>query len=177
MTIWKRLFGMRRGTDAWHASPFGWIQLPPISAIALLDADAFSRAPAILHGLVGLRDILVETAREAFPDDSQDELVELTARKCQFLAVAETNAGLTVDRLGSAAKSFCSDQGFDLVDSDSGGRGVAGLYAAAFPEAWAEWHVIADANLSKDHWRCLFACIPKAIDAPARLALGRSEEG
>jgi len=177
MSIWKRMFG--RGTErgAGNATSLYWMQLAPMSAIALLDADAFSRAPAILHGLVGLREILTEIARAAFPEASQDTIVELTSRKCQLLAAADTNAGVAVNRLGSATISFCNDQGFDLVDCDSEGRGISGLYSAAFAEAWAVWHILVDANLSKDHWHRVFVSIPKMIDAPTRMSLSTSEDG
>lgn len=124
------MFGESPERKRGNARALDWIKLRPISAIALLDADAYSRVPIILHGLVGLREILTETARALFPDAQEDAIVKLTAKKYQLLAVVDTNAGLTVDRLGSAIKSFCSDQGFDLVESDSEGLGVCGTLSS-----------------------------------------------
>jgi hypothetical protein len=177
MSLWKKLFGGNRSVAPAAAAPVNWDELPPISGVVLLDADAFSRAPAILSGLPGLRTALAATATTFFGDGSPEEISELVGMKCQLVASVDTSAGLSASRLGAATQSLCRDNGIELVEADAGRLGVAALYAAMFPDAWGEFHVVVDANLTKDHWTRLFAAIPKTVDGPARMTFARSAEG
>lgn len=99
MNMWHKLFHANRPVAFRNAEPLDWEQLPTLSAIARLDADAFSRAPAILHGMLGLREVLSEAAKTVFSDATADELEELTVQKCQCLASVDVSAGLAGNRL------------------------------------------------------------------------------
>jgi hypothetical protein len=180
MNIWQKLFGKKQPAEPQQPGPWIWLQLPTMSAMALLDADAFTRAPIILHGMLGLRDVLIAAAKTVFSDFSDgtpDVLKQLIARKCQLLASVDTSAGVAASRLGPETRSFCTEQGIEVIDSSSDGLGIPILYSATLTEAWGEFHIIVDANLTKEHWRSLFAMIPREIDAPARMAFGKSADG
>ena len=177
MNLLKKLFGAKDHGDTSRREQVDWEQLPTISAIALLDADAFSRAPVILHGFLGLRDVLCQTTKSLFPDDESEVINDLIALKCQFIASADTSVGLTMANLDPATLSFCEENRIEMNDSDSEGRGLSLHYSSMFPHAWGEFHIILNANLNKSHWKRIYSVIPNHVGYPVVLAIGKSETG
>ncbi|HNX34688.1 MAG TPA: hypothetical protein PKM57_08675 [Kiritimatiellia bacterium] len=176
MSILNKIFGIKNVAQPRYSGVLNWEQLPPISTIALLDADAFNRAPGIIHGMLGFREILADAVKTVFPCDRPDVLKEMLARKGQFLLSFDASAGLAASRLGFATSALCTEHGIEIIESNSDGLGIPALYSATLSDVFGEFHIIVDANLTKEHWQYLSAIIAKDR-CPARMGFGKSSDG